>query len=53
MGTTTGCETDGEAERKAPDDLEQRERRLAEERARILDEIANDPDPGRVDVGRA
>ncbi len=41
------------AQRDALDDLNRRGLRLLEARALILDEIANDPDPGRVDIGRA
>ena len=41
------------AQRETLDDLNRRGLWLAEARALILDEIANDPDPGRVDIGRA
>ena len=40
-------------QRRTLDDLNRQGLWLAEARALILDDIANDPDPGRVDVGRA
>ena len=41
------------AQRRTLNKLNRRGLRLVEAKALILDEIANDPDPGWVDIGRA